>query len=110
MINIETGAKVLLTAYGVYNIAGHLDEVYYQRWATHQNWWIKPGDPVKDYQWKGANHLTYTGTIWVDERDSTLDGPHGEPDYSFWSTYFEIKIIKHGEDITATSAAQLVIE
>jgi hypothetical protein len=103
MINIEPGAKVLLTAYGVYNIEGHLDEVYYQRW-------VYSGNPVEDYQWKDDNYKTYTGTIWVDEQDSTLDGPGGEPDYSFWSSYFEIKIIKEGADITAASAAQLIIE
>ena len=48
-------------------------------------------------------------SIEVNEEDSTLDGPNGDPDYSFWSTYFEIKIILDNIDITASSAAEIVV-
>ena len=87
---------VYLTAYGTYNIPGHESEVYYQKWGSGPN----EGKPVKDALWDG-------GTLTVDEADYTLDS--GDNDYSFWSTYLEIVIIKDGEDITASSGATLKI-
>lgn len=96
--NIEEGAVVYLTAYGTYNIPGHESEVYYQKWGSGSG--SNEGKPVKDALWNG-------GTLTVDEADYTLDS--GDNDYSFWSTYLEIVIIKDGEDITASSGATLKI-
>lgn len=96
--NIEDGAEVFLTAYGTYNIPGHESEVYYQKWGSGSG--SNEGKPVKDALWNG-------GTLTVDEADYTLDS--GDNDYSFWSTYLEIVIIKDGEDITASSGATLKI-
>lgn len=93
---IDEGALVYITAYGTYNIPGHENQVYYQRWGSGPN----EGKPVKDYLWNG-------GTLNVNEQDYTLDS--GDNDYSFWSTYLEIIIIKDGEDITASSGATLKI-
>lgn len=94
--NLETGATVKLTAYGIYDIDGHNCEVYYQRWKDS-------GDPVQDYVWNG-------GGITVDNADESIDGPNSTPDYSFKKTYFEIKIVKDGQDITATSNAIITVE
>lgn len=91
--NIEDGAEVFLTAYGTYNIPGHESEVYYQKWSS-------TGEPVKDFKWSGFQ-------IRVDESDYTLDSD--DNDYSFWSTYLELRIIKDGEDITASSGATLIV-
>ncbi len=99
VVDVEAGANVLLTAHGVYNVEGHLNEVYYQRW-------LSSGDPVKEYNWRVRNASTFT--VGVDEQDSALDT--AENDYSFWSTYFEIKIVdSEGNDITSESNAKLVI-
>ncbi len=92
--NIDAGATVYLTAYGTYNIDGHETETYYQKWES-------TGEPVKDYVWNGS-------TISINEEDSSLDG---ETDYSFWSTYIELKVISsEGVDITADSQVQLVVK
>lgn len=96
LMDIEEGAVVYLTAYGTYNIPGHGNEVYYQRWASGE----LEGEPVRDYLWSG-------GAISVNEEDCTLDTD--DNDYSFWSTYLEIVIIKDGEDITSSSGAILKI-
>jgi len=97
--NLEEGAEVFLTAYGTYNIPGHESEVYYQKWASTWGDYIE-GEPVKDYLWDGR-------TLVVDESDYTLDS--ADNDYSFWSTYLKLRIIKDGEDITASSGATLKI-
>ena len=90
--NIEEGAEVFLTAYGTYNIQGHESEVYFQKWET--------GDPVEDYEWAG-------NILFVNEQDYTLDSE--DNDYSFWSTYLELRIIRDGVDITSSSAATLIV-
>ncbi len=95
MKNLESGAKVMLTAFGVYNIQGHECEVYYQRWKKTQK-------PVEDYSWTGF-------TILVDNTDSSIDGPNGKPDYSFKKTYFVLKVMLNGQDITQTTKASLVV-
>jgi hypothetical protein len=97
--NIEEGAEVFLTAYGTYNIPGHESEVYYQKWASTGEL-FNEGEPVKDFKWSGF-------TIRVDESDYTLDS--ADNDYSFWSTYLELRIIRDGEDITALSGAVLKV-
>ncbi len=94
--NIDEGAEVYFTAYGVYNIEGHQNEIYYQRWSSGDN----EGEPVKDFVWSGF-------TISVNEEDVSLDG---EVDYSFWSTYIELKVMKDGEDITASSTVTFIVE
>lgn len=94
--NIEEGAEVYLTAYGIYNIDGHKNEVFYQRWDSGAD----AGKPVKDYKWAG-------NTLTVNEVDTTLDTT--DVNYSFWSTYIEITIMKDGEDITASSGATLFV-
>ena len=93
---IDEGAQVYLTAYGTYNISGHENQVYYQRWGSGPD----EGKPVKNYLWDG-------GILDVNEQDYTLDS--ADNNYSFWSTYLEIVIIKDGEDITASSGATLKI-
>jgi len=96
LTGIDEGARVYITAYGTYNIPGHENQVYYQRWGSGSN----EGKPVKDYLWNG-------GALNVNEQDYTLDS--GDNDYSFWSTYLEIVVIKDGEDITASSGAILIV-
>lgn len=93
MQNLEAGAKVMLTAFGVYDIPGHECEVYYQRWKTTQK-------PVEDFEWSGF-------TIRVDETDSSIDSDKN--DFSFTKTYFVLKVVKDGEDITATTNAKVVV-
>ncbi len=95
MSGLEAGAKVLLTAFGVYDISGHECEVYYQRWKS-------TGKPVENYEWSGT-------AIKIDETDSSLDGPNGDPDYSFKKTYFVLKVMKDGEDITSTTQAKIIV-
>lgn len=94
LIDVETGSKVYLNFYGVYDVPAYSDLVFYQRW--HDS-----GEPVKDYDW------SWCGWIWVDEIDASIDG---EIDYSFRRTYAEIRIIDgSGNDITATSAAKFEV-
>ena len=94
--NVEAGAQVTLTAYGVYDIEGHNCEVYFQRWSG-------TGAPVQDYVWNNG------GAITVDNSDSSIDGEGGTPDYSFKKTYFKLKVMKDGQDITATTNAVLTV-
>ncbi len=96
LANIDAGATVYLTAYGIYDIAGHQNEVYYQRWESDQT-------PVKDFVWSGF-------TITVNEQDSSIDGANGDPDYSFATTYIELRVMKDGADITATSSVQVIVQ
>jgi hypothetical protein len=96
--NIDDGAQAYITAYGTYNITGHENEVYYQRWLEGDN----AGEPVKDNLWIwGENY------IYVNEVDDSLDSD--EHDYSFHSTYLEIKVMKDGVDITSTSSVTIDI-
>jgi hypothetical protein len=96
LANIDAGATVYLTAYGIYDIAVHQNEVYYQRWESDQT-------PVKDFAWSGF-------TITVNEQDSSIDGANGDPDYSFATTYIELRVIKDGVDITSTSTVQVIVQ
>lgn len=93
--DVPAGATVLITGYGIYDIEGHEDEVYYQRWTS--------GEAVKDYD------ITGYGAITVDPTDSSImkeDGTY----YDFTTTYFEIVILdSEGNDITATCGAALSI-
>jgi hypothetical protein len=94
------GSEVYLTAYGVYDITGHETEIYYQRWLSGDN----AGEPVKDFVWN-VSEIT---VITVNEVDDSLDSD--DNDYSFSKTYLEIKVMKDGVDITATSGVTLKVE
>ncbi len=96
LTDLEAGAIVSLTAYGTYNIEGHQNDVFFQRWGGGS----LDGTPVQDYLWTGFK-------ITINEEDVSLDG---ETDYSFWGTYLELKVMKDGVDITATSGVKLVVE
>ncbi len=108
--NLEEGASVTLTFYGIYNVEAYKDLVFFQRWEgsfIFGSYNVSAGDAVKDFPWYGTGG--YNNAIGVNEQDSSIDGPDGSPDYSFWRTYAEMKITLNGEDITATSGAKVVI-
>ena len=99
--NAEEGATVYLTAYGIYDIEGQENEVYYQRWGdSNSDLGIEKNYPVKDFIWGGFG-------ISVNQEDSTLDD--NMHDYSFAATYFELRVMKDGEDITSTSGIKVKV-
>src|SRR5690606_12979197 len=71
--NKTSGARYVMTAYGVYNITGHACEVYFQRWKSNQQ-------PVQDF------NITSYGWISVDYTDSSIPNPAGGY-YNFAKTY-----------------------
>lgn len=94
---LETGAKIYFTAFGTYDIENHRCEVYYQRWSG-------TGKIVKDEEWVYSS-------VSINADDDSIDGPNGNPDYSFKKTYLQIKIVDaNGNDITSTSNAELIIK
>lgn len=108
--DLEAEVGVSLTFYGVYDVEAYKDMVFFQRWEeslTFGDYKVSAGDPVKDFPWYWASG--YSGGIRVDERDSSIDDPDGLLDYSFWRTYAELKIIRNGKNITATSGAKVII-
>lgn len=102
LLDVDAGATVYLTAYGIYNIAGQQNKVYYQRWESDNT-------IVKDHVWitnsttNTASSVTYT----VNANDTSLDT--SENDYSFAATYFELRVMKDGADITAASTVKIKV-
>ncbi|HPQ55283.1 MAG TPA: hypothetical protein PK253_18680 [Spirochaetota bacterium] len=106
LTNVEPGATVKLTAYGIYDIEGQENNVYFQRWESDNT-------PVEDFIWieNTGTSASSTFVITVNPEDSTLDvyNTSGEEpvlvtDYSFATTYFQLTVTKDGDDITATSS------
>lgn len=92
--NKTSGRKYVMTAYGVYNIAGHNCEVYFQRWSGS-------GEPVENF------NITSYGTISVDATDSSIPNPSGGY-YSFAKTYVQMKVLdSNGNDVTETDNAKM---
>ncbi len=99
MVQVENGATVKITAYGIYDVPNHACEVFFQRWADATK------KPVQNYVWP-TNNGGVTGWIGVNSSDASIDG---DADYSFAKTYLEIKIFdKKGNDITAKSKANII--
>jgi hypothetical protein len=102
---LNSGDKVTLTFYGIYDLAGHEHQVYYQRWSGD-------GTPVANWNWAVKGSFLsgyYTNAISVDEKDSSLDTEIN--DYSFASTYWEIRVVdRNGKDVTATRNFRIVIQ
>lgn len=97
MQNVPSGAAVYITAYGVYDIEGHENEVYYQRWSS-------TNEPVKDFNITG-----YT-TITINPEDTAIELSDGSY-CDFAKTYVEILIVdSEGNDITASCGAGLLIQ
>lgn len=92
--NLPAGWTVKLTAYGIYDIEGYRDQVFYQKWKSS-------GEPVKDFT------LPQNYTIMVDATDSLLDsGPWG--DVSFCETFMELKVYdQNGAEMTEFSDAEI---
>ena len=102
LTNVEAGATVYLTAYGIYDIAGQETAVYYQRWESDNS-------IVKDHVWitNSTANTAYSTTYTVNANDSSLDTD--ENDYSFAATYFELRVMKDDKDITATSTVKIKV-
>ncbi|MFW5808050.1 MAG: hypothetical protein ACOCWH_03245, partial [Spirochaetota bacterium] len=94
--NKPAGSRVLITAYGVYDIPGHEHEVYYQRWSD-------TNEPVKDFD------ITRYSTISINPMDTAIRKDDGTY-HDFAETYVEITVLDAaGNDITATCGALLEI-
>jgi peroxiredoxin len=88
--NAPDGVKLILSAYGIYDIDGHKNEVYYQYFISNG----EPDKPVKNLD------IPFNYTLRVNPKDYVIQKEDGGFE-DFATTYIEFTIVdSEGYDIT----------